>query len=328
MRFPVAAHGAAVSVRTAPLRGPRNGNVAMVRRRPVAYLIDAPVYVFRAYYSLPDSLADPAGQPVNAVYGYGQFLCGLLERERPSHVAAAFDESLTSSFRNDWYAEYKANRASPPEELERQFGWCKRLTRAMGVRVYASGRFEADDLIATAASRLRGEGFRLVIVSRDKDLAQLVGPGDRWWDGLDGPRLDRKAIRERFGVLPAQIADYLALVGDAVDNIPGVPGVGPKAASALLARFGSLAGIYRHLHRVTALELRGAARLAERLAAHREQALLSLQLATLHTGARIRCDAAHLAWEGPRRAALTRLFRELGVGERLRERCFALAPKS
>lgn len=296
----------------------------MARRRPLAYLIDAPVYVFRAYYSLPDSLVDPAGRPVNAVYGYGQFLCGLLERERPGHIAAAFDESLTSSFRNDWYADYKANRASPPEELERQFGWCKRLSRALGVRTWASGRFEADDLIATAARRLREEGFRLVIVSRDKDLAQLIGPGDRWWDGLDGPRLGPAEVRARFGVAPRQIADYLALVGDAVDNIPGVPGIGPKAAGALLARFGSVAGVYQQLHRVADLELRGAAGLAERLAGHREQALLSLRLATLHAGARIRCGGDDLAWAGPRPAALKRLFGELGIGERLRERCLAL----
>ncbi|UCE88739.1 MAG: hypothetical protein JSW10_10465 [Pseudomonadota bacterium] len=295
------------------------------KRAPqTVFLIDAPVYIFRAYFSLPASMVDTKGRPFNAVYGFGQFLCSLLERECPTHVAAAFDESLTTSLRNQWYADYKANRELPPRELEEQFAQCKRLTRAMGVRTYASGHYEADDLIATVARRARDAGMRTMIVSRDKDLAQLVGPGDRWWDGLDGPRLSARGVKVRFGVAPAQIADYLALTGDAVDNIPGVPGIGPAAARVLLGRYRTLEKIYDNLGRVADLEVRGARRIAELLKRNRDAAFLSQRLARLHTNSRLRCEPSDLVWRGPNRRSLLALFRELGIGARLTQRCLAL----
>lgn len=233
----------------------------MPRTPPAAYLIDAPIYVFRAYHSLPTTLTDGQGRPVNAVYGYAQFLCGLLRGERPLYCAAAFDESLTRSFRNEWFEAYKANREEPPPDLEAQFAFCKRLTRALGVLTYASRRFEADDLIATAAKGLRSEGLSVVIVSRDKDLAQILEPGDCLWDGTGGPRLGPADIRARLGVQPSQISDYLGLVGDPVDNIPGVPGIGPGAARQLLERFDTLDDLYRCLDTVARLDIRGASRL-------------------------------------------------------------------
>jgi DNA polymerase-1 len=296
-------------------------SVFMNERKPTVYLIDAPIYVFRAYFSLPDTLVDPAGRPINAVYGFAQFLCNLLTTERPTHVAAAFDESLTSSFRNEWYPAYKANRELPPESLVEQFRACKRVCRALGVRTFASRRYEADDLIATLAERVRRRGFRVVIVSRDKDLAQLVRPGDRLWDGLGGASMDVTAVKERFGVSPRQLPDYQALVGDTADNIPGVPGIGPKAAAALLQRFGSLNGVYEKVTALEKLGIRGAATIMERLELYREQAFLSRRLATLLSSARIRGDADSLAWPGTSPQALNRVFRELGVGPRLSARC-------
>jgi DNA polymerase-1 len=289
------------------------------------YLLDAPIYVFRAYFSIPESLRSPGGEPVNAVYGFARFVCGLLESERPTHIAAAFDESLTSSFRNDFYPSYKANRELPPPELERQFELCKRYARALGVRVYASARFEADDIIATIARRARETGFRLAIVSRDKDLAQLLCAGDKLWDGGDGPRQGPRDIKTRFGVPPRLIPDYLALVGDAVDNIPGVPGIGAKTAAFLLGTFGSLDRVLANIDRVACLDLRGAARTAAALESHRDQAQLSRRLAILHDNVRVRCAAADLAWKGPRTVALRRLQTELGFTGRLAARCESLA---
>jgi DNA polymerase-1 len=296
----------------------------MKNNNPTVYLVDASVYVFRGYFSLPHSMVDANGNPVNAVYGYGQFLCGLLEKEQPRYIAVAFDKSLTSSFRNEFYPDYKANRELPPEELERQFEWCERLTQAMGIRSFISTRFEADDLIATVVERLRPEGFRFVIVSTDKDLAQLIENDDRLWDGIDGPRLSPKAISEKFGVPANRIADYLALVGDSVDNIPGVPGIGPKAAQQLLQKFNSLQGVYEYIDQVPEINVRGAARLQKLLIEHRDQAFLSLQLATLHSGARIDCGAPRLIWQGVHSVGLKKLFKQLRFGERLLNRCLAL----
>lgn len=284
-------------------------------KKPVAqrvYLLDASVYVFRAWFALPDRFHAPDGRPVNAVYGYTRFLLEFLEGERPVHVAAAFDESLTSSFRNRIYPAYKANREPAPPELKEQFRLCQRITRALGVPVYSSTRYEADDLIGTLAEHARSAGQHCVLLTRDKDLAQLLAPGDLWWDYAAGQRHDQRGVREKFGVDPAQLADYLALVGDSVDNIPGVPGVGPKAAAALLAFAGGLDGLYARLDAVPSLPLRGAAALANRLAAHRKQAFLSRELARIRRDVPLR--RIELRRRPANRRALARFCTELGFG--------------
>src|SRR5690606_4162713 len=192
------------------------------------YLIDASVYVFRAWHSMPDDLVDGDGNPVNAFYGWCRFLGDFLERVRPERAAVLFDESLSSSFRNRLYPAYKANREPAPEPLKRQFELCRRYTRALGVMVGAHPTFEADDLIGTLVFEGRAAGTPSTIVTRDKDLAQLVGPEDVYWDFSGKGRLTSEQIPGVFGVMPEQIADFLALTGDSVDNIPCVPGIGPK----------------------------------------------------------------------------------------------------
>src|SRR6056297_1443455 len=222
------------------------------------YLVDASVYVFRAWFSMPDSFADRAGRPTNAVYGFARFLCELLEQTRTSHIAVAFDESLTTSFRNEIYPAYKANREPAPDALKQQFAWCKDLSRHAGLPVYADGRFEADDLIAGLAGHCRSCGRNFCVVSGDKDLAQLIGERDSWWDFARRRRLDQAGVLAHFGVRADQIAEFLALTGDAVDNIPGVPGIGPKTACALLAHFGTLDQLFDRLDEIPFLKLRGA----------------------------------------------------------------------
>lgn len=297
-------------------------NSSKSRRAPVAplYLIDASVYVFRAWFALPDSFHAPDGRPVNAVYGYTRFLLEFLTRTRARQVVAAFDESLTSSFRNRLYPAYKANRESAPDDLKEQFRLCRRMTEALGITALRSARYEADDLIGTLAACYPG---RKIIVTRDKDLAQLLKKNDIWWDYAADLRYDQAGVRERFGVRPAQLADYLGLAGDAVDNIPGVPGVGPKAAVALLTRWSDLDAIYAALDQVPALPVRGAAALAAKLAAHRQQAFLSRTLAT------IKCDIAFQKPPVLQRAALqekrfNRLCNELGFGDNLRRQAAQL----
>lgn len=239
------------------------------------------MYVFRAWHSMPDEFHDADGWPTNAVHGFARFLLELLERERPRHVAIAFDEALDSCFRNALYPAYKANRDPAPPELKRQFAWCKALCGALGLSTLAHVEYEADDLIGSAVHRARGNGFRSVIVSADKDLSQLLDAHDEQYDFAKGQRWGADGVRARHGVHAHQIADYLALSGDAVDNIPGVTGIGAKTAAVLLAHFGSLDALLARIDEVPYLRLRGAAGVALRLREQREHALLWRQLTTI-----------------------------------------------
>src|SRR5882724_4766318 len=144
---------------------------------PAIYLVDASYFVFRAYYSIPDHMADGDGRPVNALFGFARFLSDLLERERPQYLAVAFDESLAGSFRNRLYPAYKANREPPPPGLKEQFGRCRELCRHLGAAEFSSPEYEADDIIGTLATRMRSAGFKATLITRDKDLAQLIRAG-------------------------------------------------------------------------------------------------------------------------------------------------------
>ena len=208
--------------------------------QPTLHLVDASMYVFRAWHSMPDEFHDADGWPTNAVHGFARFLLELLERERPRHIAIAFDESLDSCFRNAIYPAYKANRDPAPPELRRQFAWCKALCKAVGLVTLAHTDYEADDLIGTAVHVGRRDGFRSVIVSADKDLSQLLQADDEQYDFAKAVRWKADGVKARHGVHAHQIADYLALTGDAVDNIPGITGIGAKSAAILLAHFQSL----------------------------------------------------------------------------------------
>ena len=223
------------------------------------YLIDASVYVFRAYYSMPDDMVDDNGNPINAFYGFCRFLGDFIEQVNPEHVAVAFDESLTTSFRTTIYPEYKANREPAPEDLKRQFQQCRRYVSALGLMNCADREYEADDLIGTLVEH----GRRLGPAVDDRQPRQGPGTaadGGRRVLGLrrQGQAGLRGDTRKSFGVWPEQIADFLALAGDSVDNIPGVPGVGKKTASALLDHFGSLDEIYGNLDKVHEVNVRGA----------------------------------------------------------------------
>lgn len=248
---------------------------------PTAYLIDASIYIFRAWFSVPDSMRGEDGAPVNAVYGFCRFLTEFVERSQAQYVAVAFDESLTQSFRNEIYPQYKMNRELPPKELSDQFKLCRRAAEGAGLFCMAHPRYEADDLIATAALKMRENGHRVVIVSGDKDLAQVLRGSDFWWDFARNHQLGPPQVKDKFGVPPEAIQDYLGLCGDAVDNIPGVPGVGPKTAAALLQEFGSMDALYERLQDIQYLKIRGAKGLAAKLREHQEKAFLSRQLATV-----------------------------------------------
>ena len=288
------------------------------------HLIDASLYVFRAWHSMPPEFVDADGAPVNAVHGFTRFLCEFLERTRPTHIAVAFDESLTSSFRNAIYPAYKANRELPPAELKVQFDYCKRVAAALGLCVLRDTQYEADDLIGSALTVARAHGMRSVIVSADKDFGQLIGDHDEQWDFSKDQRWDAHGVKQRLGVRPDQVADFLGLTGDAVDNIPGVPGVGAKTAAQLLANFDSLDALYARIEEVPYLRLRGAGQTYVRLKEHRAQAMLSRALASIVLDAPVPAHPSGLARAAADADALDALLDTLRFGPLTRKRCKAL----
>jgi len=285
------------------------------------YLVDASVYIFRAWFSMPDEFVNVAGEPTNAVYGFSGFLCSLLEQTAAEHIAVAFDESLSTNYRNEIYPQYKANRDPAPVELKRQFPWARSVAEAMGLACYADSRYEADDLIGTLAEYWRDRGHPICIITSDKDLAQLIGEKDHWWDYSRNRKLNAGQLTEKFGVTPEQMADYLALAGDSVDNIPGVPGVGPKSATALLRHFGDFDSLYERLEEVQHLKIRGAKSLQKKLADHRDAAELARKLTVIETAVESALARPDVQRNAIDQSRLNELFDELNFGGMLRQRC-------
>ena len=210
------------------------------------YLVDGSAYIFRAYHRLPP-LTNPQGTPVGAVYGYTTMLWKLADdlnkADGPTHLAVVLDKS-GKSFRNDLYDLYKANRPPPPEDLRPQFPLIRDATRAFSLPCIEEEGLEADDMIASYARAACERGWDVTIVSSDKDLMQLVGPhaGGRidMLDTMKNLRIGIPEVEEKFGVAPTLVGDVLALMGDSVDNVPGIRGIGPKTATKLIQEHGSL----------------------------------------------------------------------------------------
>ena len=249
------------------------------------FLVDASIYIFQAHFSPYTECQDREGNDLSALYGFTRFLLQFLQRTNPQHVAVAMDESLFKGFRHELCSQYKSNRELPDENLEMQLAGCAEVTQALGLSCFGSTRYEADDIIGTLANRARVQtvnSYAVHVVSKDKDLAQLLqGASDTVWDFSSNRKQNRAGFIEEFGFAPERVPDFLGLVGDSVDCIGGVPGVGPVKAKALLSRFGTLEHIYQNLDQVQQLEIRGAARLAAALQEHKEAAYLSKELATI-----------------------------------------------
>ena len=283
------------------------------------YLIDASPYIFRAHFSMPSSLVDPEGRPAGATYGFASFLLKLLAQEQPSHLAVAFDGSLTSSFRNELYPGYKANREVPPNALVSQLASCRQVAECLGITTFIDDSYEADDLIGSLLALVSGTGQKSVIVTSDKDLAQLVSESVTLLDFARETRYSIPEVEEKFGVRPDQMVDLLALAGDSVDNIPGVRGIGSKTAVALLQAFGDLETLYERLSKVEELPIRGASSMRAKLENGREMAFLSKELATIHCQIPMQASLEDLTYRGADRQCVEALFQKLGF-ERIRER--------
>ncbi|MCB0220787.1 MAG: DNA polymerase I [Chrysiogenetes bacterium] len=236
------------------------------------YLVDGMAYVFRAYFALPQ-LTNSKGHPTGAIYGFCQMLLELERRFNPKYLAVVMDSGRTT-FRNDIYPEYKANRDEPPEDLVPQFDLIEEVVRAFNIPVLREKGFEADDLIASVAERMRKKRKDVVIVSSDKDLMQLIDQHVLMWDPMKRKAIGEAQVEEKWGVPPEKVVEVQALMGDTSDNIPGVYGVGPKTATKLINDYGDLETVLKSTG-----ELKG--KLKERLEEHAEDARISKKLATL-----------------------------------------------
>ncbi len=241
------------------------------------YLVDGSGYIFRAYHRLPP-LTNIRGEPVGAVYGYTTMLWKLAEAlhkaDGPTHMAVILDKS-SKTFRNDLYDKYKAQRPPPPEDLVPQFPMIRDATRAFSLPCIETEGLEADDIIACYAKAALAQGWQVTVVSSDKDLMQLIQPGLDLFDTMNNRRLNAPEVVEKFGVEPAQLGDVLALMGDTVDNVPGVPGVGPKTAAKLIVEHGDLEAV------LAAAPAMKASKLRDNLIEHADMARLSRVLVTL-----------------------------------------------
>ena len=292
---------------------------------PLVHLFDGHVYIFRAYHSLPPMTADD-GTPCNAAYGFANTLLRYATEEDPSHVAVCFDAAMTS-FRNAIEPGYKAQRGETPDDLEPQFDLCREIAETLGFASFEQDDYEADDLIGALCEALMRAPARARILTTDKDLCQLVREDGRVvvHDLAKETTFDADGVRGKFGVSPAQIPDYLGLVGDVVDNLPGVPGIGAKSAAAILQVFDSIEAIPAAADAQAAkawgkVQVRGAGKLAEKVSLHRARALATKSLATvLREVPGFSPGLAELAYHGADRKQAEALFNRLGWS-RIRER--------
>ncbi len=267
------------------------------------YVVDISSYVFRAYHALPP-LSNSKGEPTHAVAGVSSMLLKLLREHEPKRLIVAMD-SKQGSFRKDIYDAYKANRPPAPPDLRQQMNRVREIVEAWGMNPIEAPGFEADDIIATVVKQAREQGLRVVIVSADKDLLQLVGPEVLMYDTMRNKVFGPAETREKLGVGPDQVRDLLALMGDSSDNIPGVPSVGQKTAAKLLQDYGSLDAIYEHIDDIKRKALK------ERLETHRQDAMASLALVTLRNDVQISPQAVVRPYDGGSAAALRNIFSEL-----------------
>ena len=279
----------------------------MSQQKPLFVLFDGNALVHRAFHALPP-LTSRNGEMVNAVYGFASMLLKVLKDLSPACVAVAFD-TPAPTFRHERFEQYKAQRPKAPEELRGQFGKVKQLLASFRIPVFELEGFEADDLLGALSQQAAAAGLETVIVSGDADATQLVGPNVRLLTpgkSFGETKIyDEAAVLEKYGVPPKHIVDLKALVGDTSDNIPGVPGVGPKTAAKLVQQFGTLEDIYAHIDEVTPERLR------QTLKDNREQAVQSKVLATIVTDMPVELKPDECRVSGFDRQAVTDLFREL-----------------
>ncbi len=237
------------------------------------YLIDGSAYIYRAYHAIAP-LSNSKGVPTHAVLGFINMVKRLVREKNPTYLVIAFD-SRGPVFRHQLYNQYKANRPPMPEDLSVQIPFIKRFVAASNFLMLEEQDVEADDIIASVVKRFTALGHRIVVVSGDKDLLQLVSDDVVMWDPMKDKVMDPEAVIKKYGVRPDQLLDLFALIGDSADNVPGVPGVGPKTAEKLIGDFSTLEGLYAHIDDLKKSKMK------EKIIEHRDQAYLSRKLIDL-----------------------------------------------
>lgn len=267
------------------------------------YLVDISSLFFRAYFAIRP-LSSPSGLPVNAIYGVLSMIIKLLKESKPEHIVFCYDRK-EPSFRKELYTDYKANRSEMPDDLGQQIPYIKKLIELLGLPTLEVPSYEADDLIGTLCVLGIRKQFEVVIVSGDKDFGQLVQPGVILWDTMKDTRLDEKAVIEKWGIAPKKFIDYLALVGDSSDNIPGVDGIGPKGAQKLLEQFESVEDLYLRIDEIENQKLK------EKLLKSKEAAFLSKKLVTIITDVPVEQDMDHYRRKAFKEIELRQLLQDL-----------------
>jgi len=267
------------------------------------YLIDGSAYIYRAYHAVR-GLSNSSGLPTNATFGFTRMLIKLMQEKSPQYVAMFFD-AKGPTFRHERYAEYKANRPPMPDDLVQQLPWIRKVTEAFNIPVFEKQGYEADDLIGTLSRMAEERGFRVVMVTGDKDFMQLVTDTCIIWDPMKDKVLAPNTIRASFGLEPSQMIDVMGLSGDTSDNIPGVPGIGQKTAVKLIQKFGSMDGVYAGIDTITAKKQK------EKLLQFKAQALLSRELVTIDRHVPIETDPVRLSADDPDDETLFQLFADL-----------------
>jgi len=289
----------------------------MAAERKQLILVDGSGYIFRAFHALPP-MNTSRGLPTQAVYGFIRMLLKLLKDVRPSHIAIVFD-SPKRTFRDDLFADYKANRSEAPNDLIVQIPYIHRAVAAFRIKSLMIEGFEADDVIGTLAKRAAKEDFVVTLITADKDFMQLVGPHVTLWDTMRDRRIGAREVRERFGVEPAALVDIQALTGDTIDNIKGVPGVGEKTAAALIQKFGGIKQLYENLDRIEESGIRGAKKVAGLLGEHRAAVDLARKLVRIETDMQLKVEPDEFAWQGVDESTAAELLRELEFNSIIRE---------
>lgn len=281
--------------------------MAQIAENPLI-LVDGSSYLYRAYHAFPP-LTNSAGEPTGAMYGVLNMLRSLLLQYQPSHVAVVFD-AKGKTFRDDLFAEYKSHRPPMPDDLRAQIEPLHSMVKAMGLPLLVTPGVEADDVIGTLALEAEKAGHAVLISTGDKDMAQLVTPNVTLINTMNNTILGPQEVCDKYGILPELIIDFLALMGDSSDNIPGVPGVGEKTAQALLQGIGGLDALYGNLENIATLSFRGAKTMAAKLEQNKEVAYLSYKLATIKTDVELDLTCADLTVSEPDVDTLQQLFKQ------------------
>ncbi|EGR9009080.1 DNA polymerase I [Vibrio vulnificus] len=280
-------------------------------------LIDGSSYLYRAFHAYPGTMSN-GDIPTNAVYGVVNMLRSMMRQFASDRIAVVFD-AKGKTFRDDMYPEYKANRPPMPDDLRCQIEPLHQVIKAMGLPLIAIEGVEADDVIGTLAYQASQQGMPVLISTGDKDMAQLVDDNITLINTMTNVVMDREGVIEKFGIPPELIIDYLALMGDKVDNIPGVPGVGDKTAIALLQGLGGLSQLYDHLDDIAALSFRGSKTMAKKLVDNKDNALLSYQLATIKLDVALQETPESLLKTEPNKDELIKLYGQLAFKSWLNE---------